>query len=124
MGIYTVHLVGESRYQPTIRRLRIGGRIELRHEPDNKYDDLAVVALDPAGDPIGYIERGGFVQRLVATEGKEVFARVEDIIGGTKGKRSLGVVLEVRTAKDALAAIETYQQLSQSRGCLAALFGR
>ena len=52
-----------------------------------------------------------------------MFARVDEIIGGTKGKRMRGVVLEVFTAKDAEEAERVHRKrLERRTGCLG--FGR
>lgn len=101
MGRYSTELVGESNYQPAVKRLRVGDPIELRHEPDNRFDADAVCATDVAGRTIGYVPRGSWLQRVVAEDGTDVVARVRAIIGGEAGKPSLGVVLDVFTAADA-----------------------
>lgn len=106
MGRYSVNLVGESNYRDAIDILVVGERVTLLHDAGNKYDKRAVKAVDSEGSTIGYIERDSWLQRVVVDERKEVYAEVEAITGGTKGKKSKGVVLLVATAEDA-------QELSQ-----------
>jgi HIRAN domain len=101
MGRYTAHLVGESNYQDAIELLSEGDSIELLHEPENQYDDRAIKAVDEDGSTVGYLERDSWVGRVLIDEGKDVVARVHEIIGGGPG-RMLGVVLEILTAKEAL----------------------
>jgi hypothetical protein len=101
MGVYSVHLVGESKYQDAIARLRAGDPIDLVPEPDNRHDPRAVKAVDVSGATVGYLERGSWVTRGLLDDGLAVSATVEEIIGGERGKPSRGVVLEVRTAVDA-----------------------
>lgn len=103
MGTYSVHLVGESKFQDTIDLLVEGERVSLVHEPDNRYDKSAVKAIDSEGSTIGYVERDNWLQRVIVDERKEVYAEVEEIIGGEKGKPNKGVILMVATAKDAEA---------------------
>lgn len=100
VGVYSVHIVGESHYQREIEGIGEGDPVRVEHEPENPHDEFAVRVSRPDGRVIGYIGRDTFVQRIVAEEGGEVSARVERIMGGTKDKPHEGVVLEVRTGKD------------------------
>ena len=101
MGKYTVHLVGESNYQDVIRRASPGDSVRLLPEPQNPYDRRAIRASDVTGATIGYIERDSWLTRAMLDDGTAVLASVMEIIGGEADKPSLGVVLEVLTAKDA-----------------------
>lgn len=101
MGKYTVHLVGESSYQEAIRRASPGDLVRLLPEPQNPHDPRAIRASDVTGATIGYIERDSWLTRVMLDEGTAVLARVLEVIGGEANKPSLGVVLEVLTAKDA-----------------------
>jgi hypothetical protein len=103
MGRYSIELVGESNYQPAVKRLRQGDPIELEHEPSNTFDPMAVVARDVVGRTVGYVPRDSWLQRLIAEEGEDVLARVRAIVGGGPGKPSLGVLLDVWTGKEAAA---------------------
>jgi hypothetical protein len=118
MGRYTVHLVGESKYQDSIGYLRVGQRVELLAEPANQFDPAAVRCADLTGDTLGYLARDDWSYRAF-NEGTRMFARVKEIMGGTRGKKSRGVVLEVFTAKDAVEAEAARQaRLDKRRGCL------
>lgn len=121
MGFYSVHLVGESHYQRAVAGLYVGEPVLLEHEPDNRHDKYAVRASTVMGDVIGYIERDHFVQRVVAREGKVVSARVEKIIGGERGKKSLGVILEVRTGSDLEDQASEIAEAAKRGGCAALL---
>jgi hypothetical protein len=128
MGTYSVHLVGESKFQDAIDLLVEGERVSLVHEPDNRYDKAAVKAVDSEGSTIGYIERDNWLQRVIVDERKEVYAEVEEIIGGEKGKPMKGVILMVATAKDAEALRNESPEQRRARikasygaGCMAIL---
>ena len=50
---------------------------------------------------------------------RRCFAKVYEIIGGTKAKKMKGVILEIFTASDAEAAEEAYKsKLAKRGGCL------
>lgn len=100
MGRYSAHLVGESNYQGAVKRLRDGDPIELVHEPDNAYDDRAIMAATSDGATVGYLQRGSWIGRVLIDEQKPVAARVHEIIGGGRGQM-LGIILEILTATDA-----------------------
>ena len=102
MGRYTVHVVGESNYQPAIRRLREGTPIDLVPEPGNPYDPRAIRVDAPGGQTIGYVPRDSWLQAALLDQGTAMRASVMEIMGGEPGKPSLGVVLEVLTAKEAM----------------------
>ncbi len=101
MGKYPVHLVGELNYQDVIRRASPGDSVRLVPEPQNPYDPRAIRASDVTGATLGYIERESWLTRAMLDDGTVVLASVMEIIGGEADKPSLGVVLEVLTAKDA-----------------------
>lgn len=107
MGVYSVHLVGESHYQPNIKPLRPGDPVLLKPDPENKFDKRAVRATDALDRTLGYIERDSWLTRAMLDDGTAVAAQVEEIIGGEPGKPSLGVVLTVATAVDAEKVLAT-----------------
>lgn len=117
MGVYRLGLVGESHYQEPIARLREGERVVLEHERDNPHDPDAVCAWTAAGEKIGYVARGGWAQRAVATDGQALSARVLEITGGGRGRPSRGVVLEVRTGEHAEAVAAPRTAEEKLRGC-------
>lgn len=128
MGQYSVNLVGESYRQPAIQTLRVGDRIDLVHDQGNPHDDCAVKAITVDGLQIGFVPRDSFIQRLVAVEGKKLYAEIQAVTGGVKGKRHKGVVLLVATSKDATALFNESPEARTRRlgasaksGCLSAL---
>ena len=82
----------------------------LEHEPQNQYDDRAIRAISPKGETIGYIPRDSWVRRAFHEDGTDLFARIEELLGGTADKPSLGVLLTLYTAQDAMAAAEAAAQ--------------
>lgn len=103
MGEYTVHLVGESKYQRAIGGLWEGQTIELVHEPKNRFDKRAIKAVNLAGETVGYIERDSWVTSAILDQQVDAHARVKHIIGGGRGQMK-GVVIILWTAADAEAA--------------------
>lgn len=101
MGVYSVHLVGESHYQEACAAAKFRDVVVLVPEPDNRHDPRAVRALDARGCVLGYVPRDHWLQRVVADEGRSVEARVAEILGGEPDAPMLGVVLHVRTGADA-----------------------
>ena len=90
---YQLGVVGEANYQPAIRRCSPGDSVELVHEPDNPYDDLALAVVTLDGQTIGYVARDCWLQDAVHEEGKGCDATIKDIRSSEGGK--LGVVLDV-----------------------------
>ncbi len=91
--------VGESHYQPALRRAARGGRLcwaTLLPEPDNPFDSNAVV-VQIGGETVGYLTRSDarrYQRRLLAlARGLDVPAK---LIGGEWGKPSFGVLLDCR----------------------------
>jgi hypothetical protein len=91
--------VGESQYQPALKRAARAGRIcwaTLLPEPDNPFDSNAV-AVQIAGETVGYLARTDarrYNRRLRALpQSLEVPAK---LIGGTWGKPHFGVLLDCR----------------------------
>lgn len=93
----------------------------MEHELDNPYDKHAVRALTAKGAIVGYIERDHFVQRVVALEGRPVSARVEKIIGGERGKKTMGVILKVRTGADVEDQRAEIAEEKRRSGCMMTL---
>jgi len=60
IGIVHCHVAGTG-YVPGIaervKALRPGQRLLLRAEPQNRYDEQAVLVLNPAGEKLGYVPR-------------------------------------------------------------------
>lgn len=110
MGAYTIHVTGESfrnsdgsKRQKFIRKCFIGDPVRLEREPANEFDDNAI-AVYAYGGQIGYIDRQKASWLAPQMDrGMRVSAVVQRINSGgifnfTKPR---GVVLTVRTAKDA-----------------------
>lgn len=105
MGKYTVHLVGESNYQRAVAGLTAGQPVKLVPEPGNPHDPRAIKCVTRDNVTIGYVERDSWLTRVMIDEGTLVASRVLEIIGGGPGQTMRGVVLDVRTAADAEAAL-------------------
>lgn len=92
-------VVGESQYQPALKRVARGGQLcwaALVPEPENAFDANAVVVqIDSA--TVGYLSRGDarrYQKRLLLLASPmEVPAK---LIGGTADKPSFGVLLDCR----------------------------
>ena len=105
MGEYRLGLVGESKYQAAVKAAWVGQRVELQHEPGNRFDRRAIRASTPAGT-IGYVARDSWLHSVLIDEGKDVFARVLEVTGGGRGQMR-GIVLTVWTGPDAEVARQT-----------------
>lgn len=91
---YSVGLVGESNYQEAIRTCRVGEPVVVSLQPDNPYDDRALVVTTLDDQTVGYIPRDNWLQDAVHEEGKGCDATIRSIDKSPGG--ALGVVLEVR----------------------------
>lgn len=90
---YPVGIVGESKYQPAIKRCHEGERVNLVLESGNPHDEKAIAVVSSRGETIGYIGRDSFVRSAVHTQGKWPTASIKSISAGAKGQ--LGVVINV-----------------------------
>lgn len=90
---YPIGLVGESKYQPAIAKLRHGEPVLLMFEPDNPFDDGAIAAVDRRGNTIGYLPRDSWARRALLKERKGCTAKVASLRQSNGGHR--GVVIEV-----------------------------
>lgn len=96
-GDYSTEIVGESNYQPALRK--IAGKGEVRHEciariyleDDNPHDDKAV-RIDIDGQTVGYLPRAA--ARAYRKKGADRATCGALIVGGGRG-RSLGVWLDM-----------------------------
>ncbi len=98
MGEYTVSIVGELHCQKQIKSARIGEPVEFVPEPLNKFDSRAIKVTTCDGSALGYLERNGWLTRVILDDKTEVRASIRDITGGVRGKPSRGVILTVLTA--------------------------
>lgn len=124
MGRYTAHLVGESHYQPAVRRLREGDPVTLVAEPDNPHDPRAVRVVAPDGETIGYVERDSWLTGVVLDQKVTRSVTVRELIGGERERPSLGVVLDVRTALEAEDPAPTAQASSPAASASATFEGK
>jgi hypothetical protein len=92
---YPVGLVGESHYQPAIRKLSVGDPVQIMAEPTNPYDPEAIVVRSKLGQVIGYIPRRSFLMRLFYQEKADCSAVVLNITKAESGPSLLGVVVDV-----------------------------
>ena len=108
MGVYTVHLAGESYRnsdgtprQRIIRRLSSGDPLRLVREPDNRHDPDAV-AVHARGGQVGYVARDqcGWVAEIIDA-GRPISASVLSRAAPADRPDVFGVLMEVRTAADA-----------------------
>ena len=106
---YMLGLRGESNYQRAIKQLSVGDLVILKHEPTNKHDDRAIVALDLDDRTIGYAPRDSWLQGAMIDQGLFVQARVSDVTG--EGKERRGIVLEVFISDEEIISLPR-----QSRG--------
>lgn len=83
--LYPVGVVGESNYQPAIRRTRVGQPVSFKHEPSNKYDRRAIMVTSSNGELIGYLPRESWLHRVMLDEGQQVSARIKAIDGSPRG---------------------------------------
>jgi hypothetical protein len=101
MGTYSIVLAGTSNYQDAIGKSQKGQRVDLIPEQFNKHDKQAVRAVTEHGRIIGYLPKDSWLKRLIFDEGKATHGRLMDVTGGTVGKPTMGVLLEVVTGHDA-----------------------
>lgn len=109
---YKVGLVGESNYQPAIRRCRAGDAVLIVHEIGNPYDDDALAAVDSAGRTIGYIGRDSWLRDAIHDEDRGCRAVIKSIDRSDGG--ALGVVLDVTLTDDDLGVRNFAPETSQS----------
>jgi hypothetical protein len=91
-----MEIVGESHYQAAIALCRECERVVLIRQPNNPYDKNAVVVTRVDGSILGYISREkapSFARHL--DSGLKIYAEIHGIYGGTRGKPSRGVWLDV-----------------------------
>ncbi len=100
------------------RRTGAGAPVEfiatLVREPDNPYDSNAVVVRSDRGNTIGYLSREdavdyGPVLEAVAASGKTAQCRAK-LIGGTVGKRNIGVWLDIDPPDELLVKLGAVDQ--------------
>jgi hypothetical protein len=115
---YTMGIAGESYRQTALRKLSNGRRERgedvffvavLVHEPENQYDRNAIRVDIQGGDQVGYLPREDAeayhrVFAAVKQAGKVAVCRAK-LIGGTPGKPSIGVVLDLDAPESILERV-------------------
>lgn len=111
MPVYTLNVVGESFRNPDgkhrqriIAMCQAGDELELRREPNNSYSPYAVAVVHDFGQ-VGYIaeSQAKWVSEII-DDSRPIAAHIHAIFGGGGflfWKRHLGVLLALRTGKDA-----------------------
>lgn len=100
MTSYKVGIVGESNYQPAIRRCEPGDPVRVMHEMGNPHDANALAVMTRTGDTIGYIGRDSWLREALNEQGKGCEAAIRSIATADGG--DLGVVLDVTLNEEAL----------------------
>lgn len=106
------HIVGESNYQPELRKVARSSRTFLAvvmPEPTNPRDPNAIRVCAEGGRTIGYLDRDYAIQyqeafALLAKHGYVGACRAK-LIGGTAGKKSFGVMLNIKDPQTILVDI-------------------
>lgn len=92
---YRQNIVGESYRQQAISRTSVGEAVKLVHDKANQHDARAVAVLNPAGDQLGFLPRGGWLTGVLIDDGLDVSARVLEIHQPDGARSHAAVVLEV-----------------------------
>jgi hypothetical protein len=66
----------------------------LFREPTNVHDPKAIMVVNKLGEPIGYISRESFLQRLIHDEGGGCSAHILSL-NTNEGSSDIGVVIDV-----------------------------
>jgi HIRAN domain len=94
-GVTKKNIDGTSR-QAIIADCRVGESLLLVREPNNPKDPNAIKLCRLLGDQIGYISSEIAVRMADDMDrGKKFSAKISDITGGVKGKRTRGVNIEI-----------------------------
>jgi hypothetical protein len=115
---FELAIVGESHYMAELRALAkrrsaAGAPVEfvatLIREPENPFDPNAIVVMSDRGNTIGYLTREdavdyGPVLAAVLAAGQTAQCRAK-LIGGTVGKRNIGVWLDIDPPDELLARL-------------------
>lgn len=90
--VYPLGLVGESNFQPAIRKARAGEPVLICHEPENSHDPNALRVETTAGAVLGYIAKDSWLRDAIFVSKRGCVASIKSI-AGNPGK--LGVVIDV-----------------------------
>jgi hypothetical protein len=106
------HIVGESNYQPELRRVAKSGRTFLAvvmREPTNPADPNAIRVLAEGGKTVGYMSRDYAAEyqnvfRLLEKHGRVGACRAK-LIGGVGHKKSFGVMINIKDTETILVDV-------------------
>ena len=114
---YHTAIVGESKFQPAVRRTTVGDYVDIVIEEGNPHagDEIALRVDNSDGDTIGYIAEDHWLRRAILGEGKGVLAKVD-----SKAGRPMGIVLLVQSADNPCPRVAYGERLSApaTPGCL------
>lgn len=110
--VYPLGLVGESNYQPAIRRCSVGERVYVSEEINNPYDDGALAVERNGGAIIGYIPRNSWLREVVH-EGQSTEITVKSISDGGAGQ--LGVVVDVIVGQGSFPRSRDYREAKPAK---------
>jgi hypothetical protein len=115
------HIVGESNYQPELRRVSKSGRTfltVLMREPTNPADSNAIRVVAEGGKTVGYMSRE------YAAEYQAVFRLLEKhervgacrakLIGGVGHKKSYGVMINIKDTETILVDVRDTLESGQA----------
>ena len=91
-----VTLVGQARYQATIRLCRVGQPVSLLREVANPYDSEAIIAVDDDGFDLGYISREAWIRDALCEPGARCTAWITSI--DERPRTVLRLTLDVQLA--------------------------
>jgi hypothetical protein len=117
---YHTAIVGESKFQPAVRRTKIGDYVDVVIEEGNPHAEggnaLRVDNMD--GDTIGYIREGHWLRRAILEEGRGVLAKVD-----SKGGKPVGLVLLASLAESPCPRVAYGERLPEPTpsGCLGSI---
>lgn len=117
---YHTAIVGESKFQPAVRRTTVGDYVDVVVEEGNPHaGDATALRVDNSdGDTIGYIAEDHWLRRAILDEGKGVLAKVD-----SKAGRPIGIVLLVQFADTPCPRVAYGERLSApvNSGCLGSI---
>lgn len=97
--LYTMHVVGEQHEgrQPRVQRVRVGMPVTLKREPDNQFDENAVLVIVNGIGDVGYLSRSNaeWVAGVI-DDGAQLTATVAKVFSDTyNGETFLNIMIDV-----------------------------
>ncbi len=115
MGIYTIHLAGESfgDRQKNILHASEGQKVFLIRDPKNPYspDGTATLVTLADGKELGYIgqKNSSWISKVIDSK-KPIEARIKSITGGYAERQMRGIILEITTGEDVQTPYHHFDQ--------------